>query len=327
MGVTGSEVGTVAGGAIGTAILPGVGTVIGSELGSAIGGLFDSGPKYKPLDISSVISQAQTQATNDLQNSINLENEFLPGTAGLRVGSNAYNQNLLSGNTAAQRTQSSLLGGVAPGGFGGTNSAINNPLTKAANSSILQSLNMGGQLDPSTQAQIAQSALAGAGVAGISGSGAGRGLVASDIGLSSLQLLQSRQNQASAAGNAYGALQLQAQGLNLQSYLGQLGAAQTAVNSQNSYGLGIGQLMNSTPYPTSGLSPDAVANLYIAQNNAQNQANGTAAMVQQQQSNGVTSGLLGAASTSSTAGSGIAKLFAGSGGSGADAALAAGIGD
>ena len=122
---------------------------------------------------------------------------------------------------------------------------------------------MGGQLDPSTQAMITQGALQGAGTAGISGSGAGRGLVARDLGLTSMQVLQGRQNQASAAGNAFGQLGLQGQSLQLQDYISRLGGANTAVSAQNSYGLGLGNLMNNTALPNSGLTGSQVASLNV----------------------------------------------------------------
>ena len=131
---------------------------------------------------------------------------------------------------------------------------------------------MGGQLDPSTQAMITQGALQGAGTAGISGSGAGRGLVARDLGLTSMQVLQGRQNQASAAGNAFGQLGLQGQSLQLQDYISRLTGANSAVASQNSYGLGLGNLMNNTALPNSGLTGSQVASLDVGNQQIANAA-------------------------------------------------------
>lgn len=269
------------------------------QVGSAAYGLYNANKnKQSGVNISDVIKDAQSQATQDLQNSINLENQFLPGTAALRQNANQLNLNLSSGNTAGQRAQNALLG-QAGSPITDPNSAVNNPLTVGSLNSILQSLNKGGQLDPDVQAQAAQAALQGAGTAGISGSGAGRGLVARDLGLTSLQLLQSRQNQALQAGNSYGALQLQGQQLQLQDYMSRLQGVNSAVSSTQQYGLGLGALMNNTQYPTSGLSPTQVASLLVGNTNISN------AVGQQTTAN--------TASTLNTLG-GIASLFANNGG-------------
>ena len=244
---------------------------IGSIVGSVLG--YNNAQNNLPqqLNISSVISQAQTQAANDLQNSLNLEQQYLPGQAALRSSSNTLNQNIASGNTTPQTLQNLLLGqGSSP--IVSAGQYVNNPLSTAANTSIQQSLAMGGQLDPSTQAMITQGALQGAGTAGISGSGAGRGLVARDLGLTSMQVLQGRQNQASAAGNAFGQLGLQGQSLQLQDYISRLTGANSAVASQNSYGLGLGNLMNNTALPNSGLTGSQVASLDVGNQQIANAA-------------------------------------------------------
>ena len=246
-----------------------------------------SASKNKPptINISQVIQDAQTQQTNDLQNSINLENQYLPGQAANRAAAQNLNQNIASGNTQSQTLLSQLLGAGSGVTNASTSAFLNNPLTTAANSSILQSLNQAqaGQLPAGVQAQAMQSALQQGGAAGISGSGAGRGLTARDLGLTQLQYLTNAQNQASSAGNAYGALGLQQQGLTLQSYLGQLSGTQNAVNSQNQFGLGFGNLMNQTAMPNSGLSGSQVASLdvgntgILGQNAQQSQADTAAA--------------------------------------------------
>lgn len=265
------------------------------------------------LDVSKAISDAQTQQTNDLQNSINLENQFLPGQATLRSNSNDLNNAISTGNTMSQAQQAALLS-QASSPITNPGAALNNPLTTAANSSILQSLNMGGALDPATQQAVTQGALEAGGTAGISGSGAGRGLVARDLGLTSLQLLSSRQQAASAAGNAYGALGLQAQGLQLQDYLSRVGAVSSAVGLQNQYGLGLGALMNQTALPNSGLSGSQVASLDVGNTNI---INGAAQQTQANQTS-ATNSMLGSLSSlfgGSGGSGGLASLFAGSGGS------------
>ena len=300
-----------------------VGSAVVSAASTAYSAYSASKNKAQPLDVSKAISDAQTQATNDLQNSINLENQYLPGQAQNRADSWNLTNQIASGSTPLQQMQLSGLQQGSGVTAASTGAMLNNPLTAASLNSILQSLNMGGQLDPSTQAQVAQSALQGAGTAGISGSGAGRGLVARDLGLTSLQLLQSRQNQASAAGNAYGALGLQQQGLQLQSYLGQLGLIGQATGQQQQYSLGLGSLMANTPLPNSGLSPSQVASLDVGNTNIINGAN------QQQAANNATTasaagGLFSSLLGNSGVQSGLASLFGGGGG--ATAAAAGGTG-
>ena len=282
--------------------------------------------KPKPIDISKVIQDAQTQATNNLQQSINLENQYLPGQAANRAAANNLNQNVSSGNTTLQQMQGSLLAQGSGVTNASTSAWLNNPLTTAANSSILQTLNQAqaGQLPAGVQAQVMQNALQQGGAAGISGSGAGRGLTARDLGLTQLQYLTNAQNQASTAGNAYGALGLQQQGLQLQNYLGTLGLANSAVSSQNQYALGFGNLMNQTAMPNSGLSGSQVASLdvgntnILGQNAQQSQANTTAA----------TNGLAGlfSGSNMSGLGSALSGLFnSSSGGAGAEQGITNGI--
>ena len=278
------------------------------QAGSTIYGAVTAGNnKAKPINISGVIDAARTQAKDDLQNSLNLEQQYLPGQYANMMGSFGLTNSILSGNTQAQQVQGRLLDQagtslVNPG------AAVNNPLTSASNASILQSLNMGGSLDASTQAQVMQNALQGAGTAGISGSGAGRGLVARDLGLTSLQLLQSRQNQASQAGNAYAALALQGQGLQLQDYLSRMGVAQGAVNAQNQYSLGLGGQMNNLVLPNSGLSPSQVASLMVGNTNIMNQANQQSSANNASAATG-TAGTLTSLLGSKDVMSGLAKLF------------------
>lgn len=256
---------------------------VGAVIGGVIGGVSGYLGAGKKVDIAKVIAQAKATARDNLQTQINLENELLPGTARLRAGSNALNAQLASGGTQAQRQQAALL---AQGPLTDASSAVDNPLTMSSMSSILQSLNRGGKLDADAQAQAVQAALQKGGAAGISGSGAGRGLVARDLGLTAMQVLQGRQNQAAAAGNQYANTALAGQQLTLNDFLARLNGVNTAVGQNQQYGLGLGELMNKTAYPASGLGPAGVADLMVqanAQNNAinkQTQANITGAFNQ-----------------------------------------------
>jgi hypothetical protein len=293
---------------------------------SLIGGVVNAatapkGAAYTPLNISQVISDAQSQATSDLQNSISLENQYLPGTSALRASSNTLNSNVAAGNTQAQQVQSGLLGqagsAITQGASAGTNSLLQNAYTSAQ-----QQLAQGGQLDPSTQAAVMQSALQSGGTAGISGSGAGRGLSARDLGLTSLQIQQSRTQQATSVGSTVAGLNLQGNQLALADYQTRAGLANGAVNSQNQYASALGNLMNNTQYPTSGLSPSAVAGLYVSQNNAQNQYTANQNAVAAQQNSALTSALFGAGGTAlgvaggAGLGSSLASLFGSGAGAG-----------
>lgn len=298
---SGALSGAASGAAAGSAILPGWGTAIGAVIGG-VSGYFGAGKK---VDINKIITDAQNTAKANLQNSINLENQFLPGTSMLRRQSNELNSNLATGSTAAQRVQGQLLDQAGrpitdPG------AAVNNPLTVGSLNSILNSLNKGGKLDPDVQAQAVQAALQKGGAAGISGSGTGRGLVARDLGLTSLQLLQSRQNQAAQVGNQYGQLALQGQGLQLSDFMQRLAGVSGAVGQQQSYALGLGNLMAATPYPNSGLGPGQTASLAIGANA---QAN---AIAQQNQANAA--GAMTSVAGAVQAAGGIANLFKQSGG-------------
>ena len=303
-----------------------VGSAVVQAAGTAYSAYSASKNKPPTINVAQAIQDAQTQQANDLQQSINLENQYLPGQAANRAAANNLNLNVATGNTQSQQALSSLLSSGSGVNNASTSAWLNNPLTTAANSSILQSLNQAqaGQLPPGVQAQIMQSSLQTGGLAGISGSGAGRGLTARDLGLSQLSYLSNAQQQAQAAGNAYGALGLQQQGLTLQSYLGQLGGTQNAVNAQNQYALGFGNLMNQTAMPNSGLSGSQVASLdvgntnILGQNAQQSQANTTAA----------TNGLAGLFSGSNLSGLGsaLSGLFnSSSGGAGAETGVTNGI--
>lgn len=57
---------------------------------------------------------------------------------------------------------------------------------------VVSQMNLGGQIDPEMQSMVVRDALEGAGGAGIVGSDAGRGIVARDLGLTSLGLQQQR---------------------------------------------------------------------------------------------------------------------------------------
>lgn len=226
------------------------------------------GAQGQPLDISKIIADARTSASENLANSINLENTFRPGTAALRTATDNSLGNLSTGNTAGFQARDSLLSTISDPRVTATGS---NPLLEASAASILDNLKLGGALGRDVQQQTVKAALEKGGMAGISGSGAGRGLVARDVGLTSLGLLQQRQTQAMGAGATLEGLKIQAQQARLNDFLGRLGAAGTAAGQDAQRTGLLASIVDARALPESGLSPGALANLYVGDKNAQDQ--------------------------------------------------------
>lgn len=202
------------------------------------------------LNISNVIDTARQNAADNLKASIALERQLQPGTAALRLTADAGLEDLASGHTAGLQARNALLEGISSP----------NPLLQASTDSILKQLQMGGKLDPETQAAVTKASLEAGGTAGISGSGAGRGLVARDLGLTSLSLLTSRQNAALTGGQAL------TSDLSTRYGIASNAAAQDANNSLN-----IASLIDKRAMPDSGISSGSLVDLLVGQNNAQNQ--------------------------------------------------------
>jgi hypothetical protein len=302
---------------------------IGSAAVSAVGGIAaaamtpkTSTPAYQPLDIAKVITDARTNAAQNYQQSFALEQQYNPQQAALRSQNNASLSNLVSGNTPQQTAANNFLGTFnSPVTTGAA--AATNPLLQQSNAAILAQLGLGGALPADTQAQIAKASLEQGGAAGISGSGAARGLVARDIGTSSLNLLNQRIGAAQTAGTNTASLNLQGQQLSLQDYIARLGGAQNAAGQQTQNASLLASYTNAQQLPTSGLDPGAIASLYAGQNNAQNQYNLQAAANSQAQKNSNMNAMLGFGSLLNSSGAsgaiagGLASYFGGSGGAAA----------
>lgn len=225
------------------------GAVIGGATGNALSN--QAGPDGRvALDINKVISDARTNAETNLKGSLDLESKYLPGTAKLRGQADTALADQLSGNTAVLKARNTALSGMAEA----------NPLLKESSTSILESLRRGGKLDPETQNAVMRGALQQGGTAGISGSGAARGLAARDLGLTSLSLLTQRQQLASQSGSALSA-----------DAAARAGALTNAGNSDLARTAGIASLLDSRALPEYGLSANSIADMQVAENNAQNQ--------------------------------------------------------
>ena len=306
--------GAASGAAAGSTFGP-VGTVVGGLVGG-VAGLFAKDPKkpsYQPLDISKIITDARSAAAENYANSFALESQYRPGTAALRGSVDTAMGNVLSGNTTGQRARDNLLGQIGTSLVDKNNSASSNPLLDESASRILSNLRLGGTLGKDQQAMAVQAALQKGGAAGISGSGAARGLVARDLGLTSLGLENDRIAQARADGTTQAQLDLQGRSLNLQDFLGRYGAAQgAAAQDVGNVGL-ITQLVDARALPSSGLDPGAIASLYVADNNAKNNVNATGAAINAVQSSQNLNALLGLGSAigGSNLGSTIGNLIKG----------------
>jgi hypothetical protein len=256
-------------------------------------------PKSQPLDISKVISDARNTASQTLQDSQALERQYMPGTAQLRNQADFGLGQISNQSTAGFQARNSILDGMT--NPVADSSVSSNPLLQGAQDRILGQLNLGGKLDAETQAAVTRGALSGAGSAGISGSGAGQGLVARDLGLTSLGLQNQRQQAALGAGSTIAGLDLQGQNLKLQDVLGRYGAAQGAAG-QDIQGSGLlAGIIDARQLPNAGLSASDVSNLYVGNNNASNQNAFNSAAIAQQQRNSNISALLGFAGTAAGA--------------------------
>ena len=229
----------------------------------------------KTVDVGKLAEDARANAETNLKNAIAMEQKYLPGQSQLR---DVTTQNFLSqlsptGQAATDR-QLALERALGFTPASTTPTYQGNALTQSAADAILADLALGGSLDPETQAAVVRGGLASTGRSGVIGSNAGRGLVARDLGLTSLQLRNARQQAALNAGLAQSQLGLSQVGLGLQGsqqYLQSLGLGLDAtsgnlINAGNLYGL-----LASQPYPDVGLSSGDLASVTVGQTNAQNQ--------------------------------------------------------
>ena len=229
----------------------------------------------KAVDIGKLVADARANSEANLKKSLELEKQYLPGQGEAR---NAAAQNFLSqlgpqagaGRDDAMKALADFINRGQPSStptYGG------NALTQSAADSILQQLNLGGALDPETQSAVVRGALSGGGRAGIVGSEAGRGLVARDLGLTSLQLQQSRQQNALNAGVAQSQLGVQQSQLELSAYaqfLQSLGLNFNARQGQLANSANIFELANRQALPESGLSSGSLADISVGETNRQN---------------------------------------------------------
>lgn len=227
----------------------------------------------KPVDIGKLAADARANAEANLRQSLQLESQLLPGQAAARTATGDAFAGLFTGTSQAAREEalSGMLDLARRGGV--------SPLQQQAADQILADLELGGSLDPETQAAVVRGALQRTGASGITGSQAGRGLTARDLGLTSLGLRQSRIQKALTAGQSLTAADIAAR-TGLQNILGaQAGQVLTA------------QQLLSGMLPEAGLSPGDLASVAIGNANMANQANMQAAQAKAAGAQGVASAL------------------------------------
>lgn len=217
------------------------------------------------VNIADAIQAARDQAESNAKTSNELEAKYNPGTAYLRGVVDEQVGQQLSGDTETINLRNSILQKML-----GSAESLADPesidLIKESNQAILDDLRLGGSIDPETQAQVVRSALQTSGSSGTLGSAASRGLVARDLGLTSLQLQQTRQDRALNAGNA-----LYANRLNGANLMGNVGNLATTAAAQDLQRVGsLGQLIDAREKPTAGLDPSSVVDLMVRNNDTQN---------------------------------------------------------
>ena len=221
----------------------------------------------KQVDIGKLVADSRVNAEENLRRSLELEQQYLPGQAAAREPATQQFLSQLSPQAAAQRQAAvDRLVGFSAGGAQPTYKG--SELFQSAADRILADLNLGGKLDAETQSAVVRGALSGAGRSGVIGSEAGRGLVARDLGLTSLQLQQARQQAALQAGQAQSQLGMQ----QAQQYLQSLGLAVDATTGQLQQAGNLYGLVQNIPLPESGLTSADIANVTVGQTNASNQA-------------------------------------------------------
>lgn len=273
--------------------------------GLAVGGLAatsmsggGSAPAYQPIDIDDLDATTRKKARQNAIESMALEKELTPEMAALRKQSTQAALSSLMGDQESAERQflanqilkqelqrdPSQIGVPAL-----QRSALMDELSKLT----MQDLQAGGALPRDIQNMIVRASGQRAGRAGVGMGQFGRDIVARDLGLSSLDLINQRRAAAAGLGQFETNVNLQQQSLEnatnqfnqqlqqqfIQNRLGVasgiLGQQENALNRA----LGIGQ---STPMPIVGLDPGQLASVKVADVNALNSANQQAAAVSAQ---------------------------------------------
>lgn len=223
----------------------------------------------KGVDIASAIQAARDQAEANAAASNELEAKYNPGTSYLRGVVDDKVGEQLSGDTGVINTRNSILAKLLDSA-NSVSRPEDNALIRESSDAILQDLRLGGSIDPEAQAAAVRGALQTSGNAGTLGSAASRGLVARDLGLTSMQLRQAREDRALNAGNTLFQGNLSADQLKA-NILGNTGNLASTAAAQDLQRVGsLSQLIDARAKPTAGLDPSSVVDLMVRNNDLKN---------------------------------------------------------
>jgi hypothetical protein len=230
-----------------------------------------------PVSLEDAQKAAADQAAQNAAASNKLEQQYNPYINALRQqAAGGLNQYLTPSATSNALTSGYMdafnqAGQAAP---------ASNLFTNAADVAQ-QQLALGGRLDTETANQVMRAGAAHAGgMAGPGGGlGLGRDISARDLGLTSLQLQNTRMQNAANIGSTqqnYGLAQAQQR---LSQLLGSGSAASGLEQQQYGRNLGLAGFTQGITQPESGLSPSSAAGIVVGNTNTLNSANQNAAAI------------------------------------------------
>lgn len=282
----GALVGGLSAGAVAGGMTAATGAMLGASLGSAAQGYFDGKSAQKAanaaaqnakVDIAALDEQTRKIAKQNALDAAELERQLTPEVPMLRTAANNAVLNSIGGSDeqrqAAQFLMARMNQPMTNATFGDT------PLLREAIAKARADLAQGGHLSLDQRNAATRGAAATAGSVGGGGLGLGRDLTARDLGLTSYNVEQQRLQNATNLGNLelsqQGALanfNLSRDSANAANFLSNYGALNTYYNNLRQQDLAAAAYGQSIPQPVVGLDPSAVANLTVANQNAQTQA-------------------------------------------------------
>lgn len=241
------------------------------------------------VDITTLDRQARDLAKRNLQDSDTLERQYNPEVYNLRK---AATESLLP-FTGTDNPLSSSAQSLRTDLYGDFTKAGNNPLTRSALlgdavDSARAQLALGGGLDTATRNEVTRGAAARAGAVGGGGLGLGRDVSARDLGLRSVDLLNSRLSAASAIGGQDQAFLNNQASFGLQNSSQRMGLAQLLQDlGQQDFNrqFQLAQFGQSIARPETGLDASSLVNLTVGNQNAANAAAQNAAAINAQSGN------------------------------------------
>lgn len=249
-----------------------------------------AGKPITQIDPSALNQQAQGIAQSNAAASQALQDQYNPGATQLQGNSLQQLLQMLQANSQPAQGSGSIQDSInaVKNTLGTNNGALNNELLNHAATTAQQQLDLGGQLPLDVRNLVARNAAAKAGsFSGPGGNlGQGRDISARDLGLTSLDLINQRLQNANTIGNSQASLGE----FNANNFLGLIntlsGLGNTQFNQQQQQfgnAFNAAQFGQSIQAPNVGLDPGSVANIAIANNNAANGQQANIANIQGQQ--------------------------------------------